>query len=527
MADGIPYTTMKSQGMDNGSFLSSWRPSSDPMVNMEGITRMKDTRNWRGDGLEMTDQGQQTRVDAIPAHVRGSTPDSVVSKGTLTLTRDNGVHRFDIDKNSLQAGMKGPQINGIVNLDSSTRKFVSQLENNRYDGLTGGTAVKKNIEMRSKEDLDVSASQETPQEKTYFLPKLIFFIVFIMTLIAAIVVLIVEFKENEPGHQSGSIVPDPINYAECQDISLQLGNPLEFVCTIEVEHPFRKALDDAEFVNISRHNKVSDPDMIPWSNSKQKNGSFIHYNPGKRVNCSSEGIYNLTFLDVNGRVIPLPDTISLRVTTKASQLNVTFEQRQNTGEACDTSVFVATCHLSNDCHNYEPEFFRRYGGNEDSISHYMQCSKQYTDLDGNTINCSATFPENVLDNNIFLWCRMASQLELLEEPFPLPTCKVHPSCREYTRGFPPPFNCSAKSSHIEQLNNGTCQFEVLNNCFRDRSVFKYFKDLYGDLSCTDSNNTVPVCRLSWCRDYSYIVKKEIPGATLCQSAYQERTVQLK
>jgi hypothetical protein len=75
---------------------------------------------------------------------------------------------------------------------------------------------------------------------------------------------------------------------------------------------------------------------------------------------------------------------------------------------------------------------------------------------------------------------------------------------------------------MKQLMDGSCDFDELTNCFENLPIFKYYRNNYKQLSCNHIvNETIPVCRLAWCRNFNYIYKGEIPGAAICGSSYSE------
>ncbi|XP_053404771.1 uncharacterized protein LOC123553791 isoform X2 [Mercenaria mercenaria] len=510
-------------------FVASWRPSDDLMMSLERATGTRQTADWDGDGIEVSQPHLNPPVEMIPSHVRGSTPDSVASSGNFRLSNARGEHR-DLTVRNLQENAEHRTDNPSWNMAKSTRAFVQHITSE--DNRPSTSAEDVNIEMR-RNRLDETDgptrynTKETDEKNRLFLPKCVLLLVVVMIALAGIVALIVFFKQDKPDGRRGNIIPDPITEVECPSRSFNLGDNLNFTCTFDVQHSYRKILLEAETIHVIPKNLAFTGNSLDYNVTNYTDTNrrtFYFTGNGLTARCSSEGSYDVIFFNKNRENIHIANVI---FSIKASSLTSTFKQRQLTGESCLRSEFDATCELKNDCNNYHTTMFRRKNGREESLNRYMTCDRNYTDTDGYMVSCSATIPDDLVENYVSLGCKMVTALQndkphKLEKTFELPSCGVKPSCHTYIPNNPRPFNCSEKGRDIERLNNATCDFPVLTSCFKPgRQIFKgIYKDHLNNLTCSEEH-TVPVCRLSWCRDYNYVVKNEIPGVALCRQTYDE------
>lgn len=505
-----------------GSFLDSWRPSSDIMVAIEGATGPRVTRNWNDEGLDVSHDGNRPPIDVIPSHVRGSTPDSVASSGRFRILGDSGRHR-DIDAGNLQRPAQG--------LGTTTRGIVSRFQFDNLgaipDSETGNPA--DNFELRpssrDRQELTDPTEYTKREKKTRFAPRALLLILFLACLIGAVVALISTLRKSTSGNR-GIILPDPISTQECTDKVFELGDDFEFECT-PADHEFRKPLKDALYYRVTKHGYatlIESVEIQLWNGSSS---TTLHYKPGGKVKCSTEGIYNVTFYDASNVTIKLEEgyKMSLRVSVNASEMNVALKQVQRKDDILK-SDFAATCSIAGDCNQYKATYFRSIYNVRNDITHLANCTQKFNDTHGNSLNCTGMIPDDMFGNYIHFFCKMEAKRDdgrtiSYDKPFKLPGCAYTQECKVYQGYGPGPFNCTDKSSHREELNAANCTFAVLENCFKDRPIFLYYKNATRQITDVKSNTTKPVCRLGWCRNYEIITKLEIPGVAICGSGYSE------
>ncbi|XP_060598349.1 uncharacterized protein LOC132752087 [Ruditapes philippinarum] len=205
-----------------------------------------------------------------------------------------------------------------------------------------------------------------------------------------------------------------------------------------------------------------------------------------------------------------------------------MNQRQLKDSNCLETMFDITCNIHNDCNNYHTTIYKNKFGNVQNLNSYLECKRNFTDDAGYMIDCSGSLPDNLVESYSFIACKMEAKrpdnrVVKKEQRYTLPNCGVESRCHTREPGYAV-FNCSEKASDYLNLQKAECSFPKQSNCLKPgRKVFDMYKDRFDNLTCS-TDNTVPVCRLSWCSDYRFIRKNEIPGVVICSPSFNERYV---
>ncbi|KAL4220528.1 hypothetical protein ACF0H5_020926 [Mactra antiquata] len=507
---------------------SNWKPSEDVARGIEGVSGINRTRIWNDDGIEIKHE-KQGEISIIPNTTRESTPDSVMNTGKIMI----GLNRSD--KSAFQVNRGNLQDNQSQEnkrtLALSTRNKVKDM--NKYQDTCehekAGAIEMQPVVGLDEVDTGMSGKENKKNNRCDILPKMIGLIVAIMIILACIVALIVKFRDTGVAGEKGKILPNRITHAECTDISVSLGEKLNFTCSFDLNHEHRKQLSRYYNAKVVPENMVIDDDRLKFtvkqSTDGKKNLLTLIFTSDWTARCSTQGRYFVHLKSKNQSVLLVAN---VNVHIKPSTLRTSFEQYLHVDDCQKPSddvktYFEAICYVSGDCNSYEPSIVGLKYQRVESLNHLMECHRNFTDARGYNLECKAEIHEDLVDGYNQIQCRVNSARKKQEKRFSLPVCQPTPTCTTATALHPFPFNCSAKSNHIENIKNASCNFDALRNCLQPgQKILRMHKDLTGDLKCYKSTTTVPVCRLAWCSDYSYITKYLSPGNTICGSGFVEQ-----
>ncbi|XP_052783145.1 uncharacterized protein LOC128219376, partial [Mya arenaria] len=476
---------------------------------------MLSARKWNSEDNGMAAATNNHSVHIIPNIDREQTPDEVTFNGTRTVgTRQ--IHTQAL-------GARG----GHRDIGQTMRKVIAG------EVIDEDTLNPNEVELREP----TRTESEVKEKSRCMAGKCLMFILVVALLIAAVVVLAWRYRRDDDPTPLGQSFPDPVDYVECPSRQIAIGEQLNFTCSFDTNHAYRREFTNIDELVLVDKNNVTVPEseyelkyILYPENSPQR---LLFLQRGPNMTCSRQGKYRIQ-LKLNGTNIPPEHDVT--ITVKSSDIKSETRQvlrKMDPYLGCDneTTQFNFTCTIKGDCSYYEVDFFGRTRTEENTFNHKIECEQSYDDANGSTQECRVVFTEAEVDDHHTLGCRFTDTKSnaIKESYLELPACGHSTNCTAI--GSEWTINCTKKSDHLQTLDKADCNYYRFSRCFRgNRPIFRYNKTAVYELDqktlCDDFNkaNSKAVCRLGWCKDYDIITKYGNPGTELCPSTFDEAVV---